>query len=170
MRVMFFIWIVVNVCLSGCFYNKAGKKIYVRSVQLSNGLRIDWFVLTSNSNFAPDYLQTSANLQKPFFVSFFVGDIKSSNDTLFISLWKNDYDLKNSKLPGIEIVIDTLGKTWNQAVSRIGRLRRRGVEVESPHFIDTYCPNGECENENMPIGKPPDLFMPKSKADTTKAD
>ena len=121
------------------------NKIFIKSVAASNGERIDWYVYSRISNVAPDYLQLSISPEKPFFTSFYLTGIQFRKDSLFISLLKNDYDLDENKIKGISIIIDTLGHSWNAAASRIGRLRKRGVDTSVPHFTETYCEKGECE-------------------------
>src|SRR5690606_11927947 len=123
----------------------ARKKFFIKSVKVSEGVRIDWYVYSSISSFAPDFLQISTHSKEPFFISFYLADIKFKNDSLFISLWKNGYDkLDESSLTGIKVLIDTINGQWNGGVSRFGRLKRAGVNIESPHFVDVYCPKGEC--------------------------
>ncbi len=121
------------------------NKIFIKSVASSNGERIDWYVYSRISSVAPDYLQLSTSPEKPFFTSFYLTGIQFRKDSLFISLLKNDYELDENKIKGISISIDTLGHSWNAAASRIGRLRKRGVDITAPHFTETFCEKGECE-------------------------
>jgi hypothetical protein len=121
------------------------NKLFIKSVTTSNGGRIDWYVYSRISSVTPDYLQLSTSPEKPFFKSFYLTGIQFSNDSLFISLWNSGYELDQSKLKGISVIIDTLGHSWNAAASRIGRLHKRGVNTAAPHFTETYCENGECE-------------------------
>jgi hypothetical protein len=121
------------------------NKIFIKSVAASNGERIDWYVYSNISNVAPDYLQLSTYSEKPFFTSFYLTGIQFRKDSLFISLSKSGYELDQSKLKGISVIIDTLGHYWNAAASRIGRLRKRGINTAAPHFTETYCEKGECE-------------------------
>jgi len=144
MKFYFIACIGINILFGSCM-EKPKTKLFIKSVKIPNGDRIDWYVYSSISNFAPDYLQISSSKRKPFFTSFYLTDILFKNDSLYVSLWNKNYDLDKSMLKGINISIDTMGKQWNQASSRIGRLTRRGINIRVPHFIDTYCPNGECE-------------------------
>jgi hypothetical protein len=121
------------------------KKFFIKSVKVTDDVRVDWYVNSSISNFAPDYLQLSSNDKEPFFISFYVSNINFKNDSLFISLWKNNYKkLDSSIIQDIKIKIDTSGKSWNNAEDRLGRLKQIGVDVFKPHFKDVSCPNGEC--------------------------
>ncbi len=144
MKFMIVVYASIIFFLVSCI-EQPTKKIFIKSAEDTKGARIDWYVYSKITSFAPDYLQTSTDDKKPFFKSFFLTDIHFRNDSLFISLSDNKYDMDKSRLRGIEIIIDTLGESWNSATSRFGRLRRRGVNTDEPHFIDTYCAKGECE-------------------------
>jgi hypothetical protein len=143
---------LIVVLITGCSIPEPTKKIFIRSVKVSEDVRIDWYVYSRISNFAPDYLQISTNDKEPFFVSFFLTGIHLKSDTLIISLWKNSYEkLDVSKLKRIKVSIDTTGESWNSAEARFGRLKRAGVNMEAPHFVDAYCPKEECYNfDTMP--------------------
>jgi len=122
------------------------RKIFVKSILLSGETRIDWYVHSSVSNFAPDFLQLSTNDKTPFFVSFYLSDIKYKNDTLFVSLWKGDYDkLDKDIIGGITVKIDSSGTNSNDAMSRIGRLKDAGVDIFAPHLKDAPCVGEECD-------------------------
>jgi hypothetical protein len=108
-------------------------------------VRVDWYVHSSIGGFAPDYLQISTNDKAPFFSSFYLTGINYQNDSLHISLWKNEYELNQAMLNGIKVSIDTSGGQWNNSESRLGRLQGRHVNINEPHFSDSFCPNGECE-------------------------
>lgn len=148
MKYSIFFYLLIMVFIAGCIPEPSKKiKIFIKSVKVSEDVRIDWYVYSSNSNFAPDYLQISTHDKEPFFVSFYLTNIHLKSDSLFISLWKNDYEkLDESKLRGIKVLIDTTGASWNTAISRFGRLKRAGININAPHFVDVYCPNGECNN------------------------
>lgn len=145
MKLLILLFLYVGIVFSGCGNKPPNTKLFIKSVKTSKGLRIDWYVYSSITSLAPDYLQISDDDKEPFFKCFCLSDIQFENDSLFISLYRNEYDLDKSKLGEISIFIDTTGKHWNQASSRIGRLRKRDVNIEKPHFIDTYCEKGECE-------------------------
>ncbi len=136
--------LIFLVILVGCI-PEPDKKFFIKSVKVNEDVRIDWYVFSSITSFAPDYLQLSSNDNHPFFKSFFLSNINFKNDTLFISLWKNQYEkLDSTFLDDIRIEIDSSGKSWNNAEERIGRLKQIGVDISKPHFKDVSCPNGEC--------------------------
>lgn len=136
--------LIFLVILVGCI-PEPDKKFFIKSVKVNEDVRIDWYVFSSITSFAPDYLQLSSNDNHPFFKSFFLSNINFKNDTLFISLWKNQYEkLDSTFLDDIRIEIDSSGKSWNNAKERIGRLKQIGVDISKPHFKDVSCPNGEC--------------------------
>jgi len=146
MKHMVIFYLLISVFIAGCIPEPT-KKLYIRSIKVSEDIRIDWYVYSSISSLAPDYLQISTNDKEPFFVSFFLTGIHLRNDSLFISLSKDNYEkLDRSKLKEIMVSIDTIGESWNSASSRFGRLKGVGVNIEAPHFIDAYCPHGECNN------------------------
>lgn len=133
---------LVIVFITSCVEKQ--KKIYIKSVKISNEVRVDWYVYSSITNLAPDYLQISTYDKTFFFSSFFLTDINFKNDTLFVSLWKNEYKKVDlPKIRNIKIIVDTLGEPWNGGISRVGRLREMGIDILRPHFKDVYCPNGE---------------------------
>lgn len=137
--------LILLIILVGCSIPEPDKKIFIKSVKVNEDVRIDWYVYSSITNFAPDYLQLSSNVKEPFFVSFYVSNINFRNDSLFISLWKNNYKkLDLNIIQGVKVNIDTSGKSWNNAEDRIGRLKQIGVDISKPHFVDVSCPNGEC--------------------------
>lgn len=135
------LFIVLNI---SC--NSQDKKIYIKSIKSPSEKRIDWYFYSLISNFSRSYLQFEGKEDNPFFESFYLSDIFMQEDTLYIKVYKNDYKLDSlfiSKYK-LNVVIDTTGKIWNQASSRLGRLQRKGVDFFKPHFTNTYCPNGEC--------------------------
>jgi hypothetical protein len=128
-----------------CF--KPDKKIYIKSIMLKNQ-RVDWYFYSLISNFSRSYVELSNNelSENVFFESFFVSDINLNHDTLYIEVYENNYKLDSAAIlkTNIKIVVDTTGKVWNQASSRLGRLQRKDVDFSKPHFSDSYCPKGEC--------------------------
>lgn len=151
MRSLLTIYFCLCASFSSCI-EEPTKKIYIKSVEGPNGMRIDWYVYSKLTSFTPDYLQINTPESNPFFKSFYLTDIHFQNDSLLISLWSNKYDLEWTTLssPPLKVVVDTLGQPWNDATSRIGRLRNRGVNMDKPHFVDTYCARGECEKKSVP--------------------
>lgn len=134
--------ISVILILMGC-WGQPNTKLFIKSVKISDKIRVDWYVYSSISNFSPDYLRISSNEMEPFFISFYLTNIRFENDSLFISLWKNSFEkFDQSKLNGIKVNIDTNGQHWNDAMSRVGRLNRTQVNMLKPHYIDTYSSRG----------------------------
>lgn len=144
MRLLLILCYLFVLTLFGCIDDPVNR-IYIKSVSVSNGERVDWYVYSRISSIAPDYIQTNKFDGKPFFKTFYLTDISFRKDSLFIYLLKNDYELDTSYRPGISIIIDTLGQPWNRASSRLGRLKKRGVNIDSPHFVNSSCDQGECE-------------------------
>lgn len=144
MKFIAIIYACVGFLLVSCFKEPADK-LFIKSVEGPKGTMIDWYVYGKLTSYAPDYLQISTYYKKPFFKSFYLTDVHFRNDSLFISIWKNNYDLDKSRLNGVIVYIDTLGEPWNDATSRIERLKRRGVNILKPNFVDTYCEYGECD-------------------------
>lgn len=131
--------------LSSCNGFDKRTKTFVKSVKLPNDIRIDWYVYGSMSGPGLDYLQISNDEKEPFFTSFYLSDIRFQNDSLYLSLWKGAYELDKSRLEGINLSVDTLGKIWNRADHRIDRLRKRNVDIKQPHFVDVFCEKSGCE-------------------------
>lgn len=145
-----FLVLIVMVIVLGCLTN-AKKKFFIKSVKVSERVRIDWYVHSSTSNLAPDFVQISTQ-KEPFFVSYYLTNINFRNDSLFLSLWKNEYEKFDTlALEGIKFLIDTVNGQWNDAPSRFDRLRKAEVNIDSPHFVDVYCPNGACDDYNKNI-------------------
>ncbi len=142
-----FLFCLLVMLTVGCI-TKPKKKFFIKSVKVSEDTRIDWYVYSSTTSLAPDYLQISTYSKEPFFVSYYLTDINFRNDSLTISLWRNGYKkLDESRLDGIKVLIDTTNNgQWNGGTSRFGRLQSAGVNMEFPHFVDVYCPNGACND------------------------
>lgn len=138
------IFLILSILVVGCI-PEPDKKLFIKSVKISQDVRIDWYVYSSISGFAPDYLQISSNDKEPFFRSFFVSNINYRDDSLVITLYNNNYKILDMELiPGIKLMIDTSGHGWNSSEARFGRLKKIGVDKSKPHFVDVSCPNGEC--------------------------
>lgn len=137
------IFLVVSIFFSAC--KERQEKIYIKSVLPDSNQRIDWYFFSAVSNFSRSYLQLHESTgDKTFFESFYLSDMKVSNDTLTIQVYRNDYKLDIDKIKRFRIIIDTSGGIWNQASSRLGRLQRKNVDFNSPHFQDSFCPKNEC--------------------------
>ena len=56
-----------------------------------------------------------------------MSDFSKNGDTLTIQVYKNDYklDKDDAAALGLVVKIDTTGGIWNQASSRVGRLRTK---------------------------------------------
>lgn len=138
--------VFLSIVLSGC--SDLGNKIYIKSVKYESDSRFDWYFYSLLSNFSRSYIDLvdKNNDSKRVFESFFVSDIRISEDTLTIQLYKNQYSLEKSFLQSKTIIIsiDTTGGIWNQASSRLGRLQRKNANFYVPHEVDSFCPNGEC--------------------------
>lgn len=131
--------------LCSCTMFDKDAKTFVKSVKLSDGNRIDWYVRGYLSGPGPTYLQFSNNDKKPFFTSYYLSDFRFQNDSLYLSLWRGEYELDRNKLGGIKVAVDTLGQQWNGAEERVVRLRKRNVDTQHPHFIDVFCEKSGCE-------------------------
>lgn len=133
--------LIISLFLAGCIPQQH-KKIYIKSLKIVSDVRIDWYVFGS---LAPDYLQINSKDKETFFSSFFISNIDFRNDTLVIALFKNNYQkFDRTLLQGIRVRIDTNGHGWNSSEARFGRLKKIGVDMSKPHFVDVSCPNGEC--------------------------
>jgi hypothetical protein len=124
------------------------NKLYIKSVSVDSSTMVDWYFYSQISSFSRSYVQISTLGKDPIniFESFNISDIRIKSDTLTIEVAENDYKI----YPGvreqnkIKLVVDTTGKIWNEASSRLGRLHSKKVDCSKPHFIDSYCPHGEC--------------------------
>lgn len=144
MKNMIFYSLLVAAFLScGC----TDKKLFVKSIQSDTTVRVDWYFYSLISNFSRSYIQISkSDTETIFFESFYISDFTFRTDTLEVQLYKDDFKIDSAALlqSGFKIIIDTTGGIWNQASSRLGRLKRRNVECSKPHFEDSYCPKNEC--------------------------
>jgi hypothetical protein len=144
MKAIFFILTVIF--LVGC--SASDKKLFIKSVQVSEEKRVDWYFYSLISNFSRSYLQYEDKEagQHTFFESFYLSDFSKIGDTLTIQGYKNDYKLDKDNAATLALVvrIDTTGGIWNQASSRLGRLQRKNVNFEQFHYADSYCPKNEC--------------------------
>lgn len=130
--------------LPGCI-SEPTKKIYIKSVKVSDNVRIDWYVHSSITSYVPDYLQISSDDDKPFFKSSYLANITFRNDSLFVSLWKGGYEkLDDARIKGITLIVDTTSGQWDDAISRIGRLKDGYVDISVPHFVDVACSKPYC--------------------------
>jgi hypothetical protein len=124
------------------------RKIFVKSLNANSSKRIDWYFYSLLNNFSRSYVQLSQNNENSvtIFESFFISDINLKGDTLKVELYKNDYKIDSTEVfrRRLIITVDTTGKMWNQASSRLGRLQKKNVDYFKPHFEDSYCSNGEC--------------------------
>ncbi len=135
-----FFWIICLLLLVSCLENPKNK-MYVKSVQLPGKDRIDWFFYSEITGFSQSYITLNSDKKNVFFESFSMTDLRLKADTLFIFLSRNKYKLYENKielLPNLKIVIDTLGNRWNDAVSRIGRLKD-SINIFEPHFVESFC-------------------------------
>lgn len=143
MKLTNLIVLIILIFLAGCIQQRH-KKIYIKSLRIVKDVRIDWYVFGS---LAPDYLQINSKDKdrETFFSSFFISNIDFRNDTLIITLFKSSYQKFDMTLTqGIKVKIDTNGHGWNSSEARFGRLKKIGVDMSKPHFVDVSCPNGEC--------------------------
>ena len=134
------------VFLVGC--SATDKKLFIKSVQLNETKRVDWYFHSLIGGFSRSYLQSEGKdaEQHAFFESFYLSDFSKVGDTLTIQIYKNDYKLNkdNTAALGFVVKIDTTGGIWNQASSRLGRLQTKNINFEQFHFADSYCPKNEC--------------------------
>ena len=139
--------ILVSIILSGCI-STPDTKLFIKSIQVDNTKRVDWYFFSLIGDFSQSYLQyeDKEKGQRAFFKSFFLSDFNKQGDTLTIQLWSNDYELDKMKFTALGLVvrIDTTGDQWNQASSRLDRLRQKNVDIKHYHFEDSYCAKGEC--------------------------
>lgn len=124
------------------------RKIYIKSLNIGDSARVDWYFYSLLTNFSKSSIQFS-NVDRDgviIFESFFISDISLMADTLKVQLFKNEFNIDSAMLlnGGLNIIVDTTGGEWNQASSRLGRLQSKNIDLFKHHFEDSYCPNMEC--------------------------
>src|ERR1043165_4161648 len=87
-------------------------RIFIDSLEINNHEKIYWFVYSGLSHYSTSYLAIVKNAEQAtnedaFFISGWITNIALQNDSLKVSLFKNDYNqLKNIALP-IDIIISS---------------------------------------------------------------
>ena len=148
MKTAFFFLTIIF--LSGCM-SAPDKKIFIKSIQLTDGKRIDWYFNKLPGGYSKSYLQyeDKTGQRHTFLEGTYLSDFIQKGDTLIVQVWKNDgydYQLDYDKSHSLGLItrLDTTGKQWNQAESRLARLQKKKVDVENYHFAESSCPNGDC--------------------------
>jgi hypothetical protein len=144
------IMILTAAFLWGCM-SSPDKKIFIKSIPVDDGKRVDWYSYNAIGGFAKSYLQyeDKTGQQHTFLESAYLSDVTKQGDTLIIQVWKsdgNDYQLDYDEAQALGLVtrLDTTGKQWNGVESRLDRLQKKHIDVEKFHFTESSCPNGEC--------------------------
>ena len=122
----------------------SSEKYFVKSEEAQNNDRIDWFVTVGFLHIGPGCLWISDD-SRVFFKSYSLSDFKVRVDTVFVSIYVTTYKLDSSKLGSYVLVLDTTGHIWNNAESRLARLRQKNLDISKPHFNDSWCEKGHCQ-------------------------
>ena len=132
--------------ITGCGHD---KKIYIKSLDLGEGKRIDWYMYSLITDNSPDYIDfTEKHSEKTIFEADQVTNIIKKSDTLVFQV-EGSYggprkvkiykfmDSNFIRTSGLKLIIDTTGWIENSSTYRLPKIQKAGVDVFKPHFFDS---------------------------------